>query len=60
MISIFDTLIAPGSMTDRGELSRPRLRIFRYSGIMPPEKNMVKVMKKVSGSFPFRLGRESG
>ena len=52
--------VARGRMMASGEFMRPRFFTLMKDGIMPPEKNMVKVMKKVTRFFPFRSGRDSG
>ena len=57
---MLDTLMAPGMMTDRGELSSPRSLMFRYLGIMPPEKNMVKVTSIVKNLRPEKVLRARG
>ena len=54
------TEMAPGSTTAHTVSIMPRLRMIRYRGIMPPEKNMVKVIRVMMTLRPTRSLRERG
>ena len=54
------TLMAAGTNMTQGVSSIPKSRRFRYVGIMPPPKNMVKVIMAVRKPLPLKLGRDRG
>ena len=57
---MFVALMALGRMIARGEFIKPRFFTLMKDGIIPPEKNMVKVIRNVMPFLPFRSGRDSG
>ncbi|MNF05960.1 hypothetical protein D3C80_2058110 [compost metagenome] len=53
-------LIMPGTMSEVRLSSMPSCFTSRYSGIIPPLKNMVKIISIEKKDLPFRCSLVSG